>query len=347
MKKSGHILVTGGTGFIGSHTCVELINKGYDVYVIDNLSNSRIEVLEGIHEITGVKPAFFEFDLCDREKVLGFFETNKIDAVIHFAAFKAVGESVENPIAYYRNNIVSLLNLLEACKRYGTKSFVFSSSCSVYGEPDYLPIDEKAIRKKAESPYGNTKKICEDILEDTVKTGSLKSIILRYFNPVGSHASAQIGEYPLGTPSNLMPVITQTAIGKRRSVIQIFGNDYDTPDGTCIRDYIHVVDLALAHVISIERLMEKTNDGSCELFNLGTGKGISVLEMITTFEKVTGVKLPWQFAPRRTGDVVKVFADTRFANEVLGWKASRGLDEMIRSAWVWEQKLAAQDKIIQ
>ncbi len=343
MKAVKKILVTGGTGYIGSHTVTELINKGYEVFIIDNLYNSRIEVLDGIGKITGIKPAFFNFNLCDRDKVMNFFASYSIDAVIHFAALKAVGESVEKPLEYYRNNIVSLLNLLEACKAYGTKYFVFSSSCSVYGEPDQLPINESAPRKKAESPYGNTKKICEDILEDTVKTGNLDVITLRYFNPVGAHHSGIIGEYPLGIPSNLMPVITQTAIGKR-GALQVFGSDYDTPDGTCIRDYIHVTDLAMAHVVAIDRLLEKKNKKHFELFNLGTGKGCSVMEMITTFEKVTGVKLNYELVARRPGDVVKVFADTRFANEELGWKAERGLDEMIRSAWAWELKLAETEK---
>ena len=345
MNQPQKILVTGGAGYIGSHTAVELIRKGYEVVVADNLSNAHIESLDGIREITGKRPEFHLLDLCDREGVMKLFEPGRFDAVIHFAALKAVGESVEKPLEYYRNNIVSLLNLLEAAREYGTSRFVFSSSCSVYGEPDYVPIDEKALRKQAKSPYGNTKKICEDILEDTVRTGNLNVITLRYFNPVGAHASALIGEYPLGVASNLMPVITQTAIGKRKEPLQVFGQDYDTPDGTCIRDYIHVVDLACAHVVSIDRLLSKKNKKAYEVFNVGTGQGVSVLGLIMAFEKVTGVRLPYTMAPRRAGDVVRVFADTRFANEELGWKAEHNLDDMIRSAWAWEQNLDRAGKI--
>lgn len=343
MKK---ILVTGGTGYIGSHTAVELLNKGYEVVIIDNLSNSRIEVLDGIKVITGILPAFFEFDLADRQLVFDFFSKNKPDAIIHFAALKAVGESVEKPLEYYRNNLVSILNLLEAAKKYGTQHFVFSSSCTVYGQPDYLPIDERAIRKNAESPYGNTKRIGEDILMDTVKTGNLNAISLRYFNPVGAHHSGLIGEYPLGAPGNLMPVITQSAIGKRGS-FKVFGTDYDTPDGTCIRDYIHVEDLALAHVLAINRLISHDNKSSFEVFNLGTGTGYSVVEIIKAFERVTGVKLTYELTDRRPGDVVKIFADNTYANQELGWKTKLGLDEMIDSAWKWEKNLAAREKISQ
>ncbi len=345
MSQPEKILVTGGAGYIGSHTAVELIRKGYEVVVADNLSNAHIESLDGIREITGTRPEFHLLDLCDREGVMKLFEQDRFDAVIHFAALKAVGESVEKPLEYYRNNLVSLLNLLEACRRYRTSHFVFSSSCSVYGEPDAVPIDEKAVRKQAKSPYGNTKKICEDILEDTVHAGELNVITLRYFNPVGAHASALIGEYPLGLASNLMPVITQTAIGKRIEPLKVFGQDYDTPDGTCIRDYIHVVDLAGAHVVSIDRLLRKKNKLAYEVFNIGTGQGVSVLGLIMAFEKVTGVKLPYTMAPRRAGDVVRVFADTRFANEELGWKAEHNLDDMIRSAWAWEQNLDRAGKI--
>lgn len=333
------ILVTGGTGYIGSHTVVELINKGFEVVIIDNLSNSRVEVLQGIKGITGKEPAFFNLDLRDLDPVIDFFNRNKIDAIIHFAALKAVGESVQWPLEYYRNNLVSLLNVLDAAKKTGTEFLVFSSSCSVYGEPDALPINEGAVRKQAESPYGNTKKICEDILHDVARVGSVNAISLRYFNPVGAHASALIGEYPLGVPNNLMPVITQTAIGKREG-FSVFGSDYDTPDGSCIRDYIHVVDLAQAHVVAIERLLERKNKNNFEIFNLGTGNGISVLEMIRAFERITGERLKYKLAGRREGDVVKVFADTQLANNELGWKAKYALDDMITSAWAWEKKLA-------
>jgi len=338
------ILVTGGTGYIGSHTVVELLDKGYEVYIIDNLSNSREEVLTGIEKITGKIPHFFEFDLLENKKVLDFFTENKPDAVIHFAALKAVGDSVQMPLEYYENNLISLFNLIKACKANKTKHFVFSSSCSVYGEPDSLPINEKAVRKTAESPYGNSKKMCEDVLQDVSKIDEIKAIVLRYFNPVGAHSSAAIGEYPLGSPNNLMPVITQTAIGKRQS-FQVFGNDYDTPDGTCIRDYIHVVDLAQAHVVALERLIGQRNNAAYEIFNLGTGKGISVKQMIEAFEHVTGQRLNYEIAPRRAGDVVKVYADTSLANAVLGWQAKLGLDDMIRSAWAWEQQLAKAEGI--
>ena len=346
----GLILVTGGTGYIGSHTVVELLEKGFEVVIIDNLSNSRIEVLDSIEKITGKRPQFWNIDLCDKaaiqKKVLSLGEDLGEASIIHFAAYKAVGESVEKPLMYYRNNLLSLTNLLEICEEYKVKNFVFSFSCSVYGEPDHLPIDEKAPLKKAESPYGNTKQICEDILADVAKVSDLQTIALRYFNPVGAHESALIGEYPLQPPTNLFPVITQTVIGKRDS-FNVFGDNYDTPDGSCIRDYIHVVDIAKAHVVAIERLMNKNNKSSFEIFNLGTGKGHSVLEAIKTFEKITGQKVNYKIAPRREGDVIKVYADTKLANKELGWKAEKKLEEMLSSAWKWElalKKLAVSSK---
>ena len=334
------ILVTGGTGYIGSHTVVELLNKGFEVIIIDNLSNSHIEVLDAIKEITGIKPAFSDCDLSDESSVINFFQHHKIDAVIHFAACKSVGESVEQPLKYYKNNLLSLINLLEVASQHRVNNIVFSSSCSVYGEPDHLPVDEQAPLKKAESPYANTKKICEEILNDTIKVTDISAIALRYFNPIGAHESALIGELPLGMPNNLIPVITQTVIGKR-DVLYVYGNNYDTPDGSCIRDYIHVTDIAKAHIIALERLLNKKNKAPYEVFNLGTGKGNSVLEVIKTFEKVTGEKLNYKIAPRRPGDIVKIYADTTLANRELGWKAEKGLDEMLLSAWNWEKALSA------
>lgn len=333
-----NILVTGGTGFIGSHTAIELLEKGHAVFIVDNLINSRIDVIPAIEKITNKKVSFHQIDCCDYAALDKFLSENKIDAIIHFAALKAVGESVAKPLDYYRNNLVSLLNLLDLCNKYTITNFVFSSSCTVYGEPDYLPVDEKAPVKQAESPYGNTKKIAEDILRDTAKAKNIKAIALRYFNPVGAHPTALIGEYPLGKPANLMPVITQTAIGKIKQ-FSVFGTDYDTPDGSNIRDYIHVVDVAQAHVFAIERLLNNKQKNNFEVFNLGTGKGISVLEMVNAFERITGIKLNYTLAARRPGDVVKVYADTTFANVELGWKATRGLDEMIADAWRWEQVL--------
>jgi UDP-glucose 4-epimerase len=334
-----NILVTGGAGFIGSHTAVELQLKGHDVFIIDNLSNARAEVIPAIAKITGKQPSFHQIDCCDFAAMDVFFAAHKIDAVIHFAALKAVGESVEKPIAYYRNNLLSLINLLDLCRNYAVNNVVFSSSCTVYGEPDYLPIDEKAPIKQPESPYGNTKKIAEDILRDVSKATDINIISLRYFNPVGAHPSAIIGEYPLGKPANLMPVITQTAIGKIKK-FSVFGTDYDTRDGSNIRDYIHVVDLGQAHVVAIERLLNNKTKSKFEVFNLGTGNGISVLELINAFESNTGVKLNYELAPRRAGDVVQVWADTNFANDELGWKATRNINEMVTDAWRWEKKLA-------
>jgi UDP-glucose 4-epimerase len=332
------VLVTGGIGYIGSHTAIELINEGFDVVIIDNLSNSSIDMLAGIQSITGVLPAFEEFDLCDKAKVDAFFvKYPDIEAIIHFAASKAVGESVDQPLLYYRNNIVSLINILEAMQKSSTKNIVFSSSCTVYGQPDILPVTEEAPIKKANSPYGNTKQIAEEILQDTIHASSeIKTIALRYFNPIGAHPSAKIGELPIGVPQNLVPFITQTAIGLRDQM-KVFGDDYNTSDGSCIRDYIHVVDLAKAHVVAIKRLLENKNKSGFEVFNLGTGNGVSVLEMIKAFEKVSGVKLNYKIVGRRPGDIEKVWADTRFANEELGWKAKSTLEETILSAWNWEK----------
>jgi len=338
MKKQ--VLITGGTGYIGSHTAVEFIEAGYKVVIIDNLSNSKIEALDGIKKITGIKPEFAEFDLMDKSKLDDFFENHPdIEAIIHFAAYKAVGESVEKPLMYYQNNLVSLMNLLEMMKKYNTKSFVFSSSCTVYGEPEELPVKESSPVKPATSPYGNTKQIAEEIIRDYMEVRpDLKSIALRYFNPVGAHESAAIGELPLGVPNNLVPFITQTAIGIRKE-LSVFGDDYDTPDGTCIRDYIHVVDLAKAHVVATERLLQNKNKSNFEMFNLGTGTGISVLEVIKSFEKVSNQKLNYKVVDRRVGDVVKVYSDTKFANEELGWKTENNLDDMMLSSWKWEQSL--------
>ncbi len=338
MTKKPTILVTGGTGYIGSHTVVELIEKGYDVVIIDNLCNSHAEVITSIEEITGTRPGFANIDLTHKTAVQAFLRIHKIDAIIHFAAFKAVGESVEKPLEYYRNNLVSLINLLELCLENGIKHFVFSSSCSVYGQPDYLPIDEFAAVKPAQSPYANTKKIGEDILRDTAAVKDLSVISLRYFNPVGAHASSKIGEYPVGAPLNLFPIVTQTAIGKRNKM-KVFGTDYATPDGSCIRDYIHVVDVARAHVIAISRMLTGQTRNKYELFNLGTGKGLSVLEIIHAFEKITGVTVNHECVERRSGDVEKVYSDTTNANTELGWKATHTLEDMITSAWAWEQVL--------
>lgn len=332
------ILVTGGTGYIGSHTAVELINEGYRVLIADNLSNSEPDILDGIEKITGVRPEFEEIDLCDGRLLNDYLDhNNKIEAVIHFAAFKAVGESVEKPLAYYRNNIVSLLNLLEEMQERKIPNLVFSSSCTVYGQPDRLPVTESAPVKRAGSPYGNTKKISEDIISDVINANpSLRAISLRYFNPIGAHPSALIGELPRGVPDNLVPYITQTAAGVR-SELKVFGGDYNTPDGSCIRDYLHVTDLARAHVIAIKRLLEKTNSSGYEVFNLGTGKGVSVLEMIKTFERANSLKINYKITGRRAGDTEQVWADTTLANRELGWEARSTLEETLASAWKWEQ----------
>jgi UDP-glucose 4-epimerase len=336
------ILVTGGTGYIGSHTVVELLEEGNEVVIIDNLSNSEREVLDGISAITGKKPWFEEVDLRDRDAVYGVFEKHPdLEAIIHFAAYKAVGESVEKPLAYYENNLLSLIHLLEAMKHFQVAHMVFSSSCTVYGEPDSLPVDESAPIKKANSPYGNTKQISEDILQDTlVSAPAMRVISLRYFNPIGAHPSAQIGELPIGIPNNLVPFVTQTAAGIRE-VLRVFGDDYNTPDGSAIRDYINVVDLARAHLVALKRMLGNKQKTTFEVFNLGTGKGLSVLEIVRAFEKVTGQKLNYQIVDRRQGDVEQVYADTSYANEELGWKAEKSIEETLLSAWNWEMKLRA------
>ncbi|WP_034043090.1 UDP-glucose 4-epimerase GalE [Wocania ichthyoenteri] len=332
------ILVTGGLGFIGSHTVVELQNEGYEVVIIDDLSNSSEKVLDGITSITGKKPLFEKLDLKDRPKVETFFEKhNDVKGVIHFAASKAVGESVQEPLLYYENNISTLVYILKELKKLPSAAFIFSSSCTVYGQADELPITENAPVKQAESPYGNTKQIGEEIISDTCKvTPSLKAIALRYFNPVGSHESAKIGELPIGVPQNLVPFITQTAIGIREQ-LSVFGDDYPTPDGTCVRDYIHVVDLAKAHVVALNRLLQNKNKANYETFNLGTGKGSSVLEVVKAFEKVSGEKLNYKIVGRREGDIISAYADTTKANNELGWKTKLTLDDAMRSAWKWEQ----------
>ncbi len=338
---AGKILVTGGMGYIGSHTVVELQQSGYQVVILDNLSNSEQGILDLITRVAGVKPEFVQLDMQNRERLEGFFrEHHDLEGVIHFAAYKAVGESVENPLMYYRNNVGSLVNLLDCMTDSpAAKNLVFSSSCTVYGQPDTLPVSEDAPVKPAMSPYGNTKQISEEIIEDTCQAnGGLEAISLRYFNPIGAHESGLLGELPLGVPNNLVPFITQTAIGKRAQ-LTVFGKDYDTPDGTCIRDYIHVSDLARAHVVALERLLAKQHQKSHEIFNLGTGTGYSVLEAVNTFEQTTRVKLNWKFSDRRPGDVEKVWADTGTANKVLGWKAERGLKEMMSTAWQWEVNL--------
>lgn len=336
------VLVTGGTGYIGSHTIVELQQKGFEVVVIDNLSNSYVNVLDEVAVISGIKPAFYKVDICDKTALANFFkEAGKIDAVIHFAALKAVGESVENPLLYYHNNMVGLVNLLVELKHHAINSIVFSSSCTVYGQPDELPVSEMAPQKKPESPYGQTKQMAEQVLLDTVQSGSLNVIALRYFNPIGAHDSALIGEYPIGLPNNLVPMITQTAIGKREKLL-VFGNDYDTKDGSCVRDFIHVVDIAKAHVIAVDRLLNKNVKSNFEVFNLGTGDGFTVLETIQVFEKVSGKKLNYEIVDRRSGDVEKVYADTTLANNELGWSALRNLENMLETAWKWELKLNKQ-----
>ncbi len=334
------ILVTGGTGYIGSHTVVELQTAGYEVIVVDDLSNSNIDVLDNIEQISGKKPAFEQFSLADAAKTDDFFNRHRdIAAIIHFAASKAVGESVQLPLHYYRNNLVSLLNILDCQVKYGISNIVFSSSCTVYGQPDKLPVTETTPRKDAESPYGNTKRVNEDILQDAVRAyPQLKGIALRYFNPIGAHPSALIGELPLGIPQNLVPFITQTAAGLRSELL-VFGDDYDTPDGSAIRDYINVVDLAKAHLVAIERLLQNQNKTGYEVFNLGTGNGYSVLEIVKGFEKVTGLKLNYRIVERRAGDIEKIWADTTFANQELGWKAEKGLEETLLSAWNWEKRV--------
>jgi UDP-glucose 4-epimerase len=334
------ILVTGGLGFIGSHTVVELQSEGYEVVVIDDLSNSSIKVLDGIEAITGKRPIFEKLDLKEKLDVENFFvRHNDVKGVIHFAASKAVGESVKEPLLYYENNIGTLVYILKELVKLPSVSFIFSSSCTVYGQADELPITESAPVKQAESPYGNTKQIGEEIIRDTCKIApNLKAIALRYFNPIGAHESVEIGELPIGVPQNLVPFITQTAIGLRKE-LSVFGDDYPTPDGTCIRDYIHVVDLAKAHVVALERLLKNKNKTNNETFNLGTGKGSSVLEVVKSFEKVSGKKLNYKIVGRREGDIISAYADTTKANEELGWKTKLTLDDAMRSAWKWEQKV--------
>ena len=334
------ILVTGGTGYIGSHTVVELQQAGYPVVIIDDFSNSNREVIDGIERITGIRPDFVEGDCTDMQTLSRLFaDYPDIRGIINFAASKAVGESMHKPILYYRNNLNTLLNLLDLMGPNGVKGIVFSSSCTVYGEPDENPVTEKAPIKKATSPYGNTKQISEEIITDVINAGApFKSVILRYFNPVGAHPSAEIGELPNGVPQNLIPYLTQTAIGIRQE-LSVFGNDYDTPDGSCIRDYINVVDLAKAHVIAVKRMLENKSDAKIEIFNLGTGNGVSVLELINVFEEATGVKVPHKIVGRRAGDIEKVRANPTYANEVLGWKATSTLADTMRSAWAWQLKL--------
>ena len=339
MKKE-RILVTGGTGYIGSHTVVELQQAGYPVVIIDNLSNSSADVVDGIERITGVRPDFVKGDCTDLDTVKTLFANYPdIKGIINFAASKAVGESVQKPILYYRNNLNTLLNLLDLMGPNGVKGIVFSSSCTVYGEPDENPVTEAAPIKKATSPYGNTKQISEEIITDVINAGApFKSVILRYFNPVGAHPSAEIGELPNGVPQNLIPYLTQTAIGIRKE-LSVFGDDYNTPDGSCIRDYINVVDLAKAHVIAVERMLTDKSDDKIEIFNLGTGNGVSVLELINTFEEATGVKVPHKIVGRRAGDIENVWANPAYANDVLGWKATSSLADTMRSAWAWQLKL--------
>lgn len=334
------VLVTGGTGYIGSHTVVELIREGYEVVIVDNLANSTLASLDGIEKICGVRPVFEKFDLCDKERVGEFFRKYKnLKAIIHFAAHKAVGESVEDPLKYYHNNLASLINILQCMDRYNVENLVFSSSCTVYGQPKELPVTEQAPTLPAESPYGNTKQISEEIIRDTMQAlPKLKSIALRYFNPIGAHPSAYIGELPMGVPNNLVPFITQTAAGIHES-LKVYGNNYNTPDGTAIRDYINVNDLARAHVIAISRLLVNKNLANYEFFNLGTGKGTSVLELIRVFYKVTGIQIKYTIVDRREGDIEQVWADTRYANEELGWKAVSTLEETLESAWNWEKNI--------
>lgn len=344
MKKC--VLVSGGAGFIGSHVTVELIGAGYDVVVADNMSNCDETCFEGVKKITGREDIpFVKMDFCDAASVEKLFSDYHIDAVIHFAAFKAVGESVAQPVMYYKNNLTSFLNVIDAAKNHGGCNVLFSSSATVYGEPDELPVTEKSPRQEATSPYGNTKQICEDILRDSVKAyaaegfGHIKGIALRYFNPIGAHPSALIGELPRGVPNNLVPFITQTAIGKR-ACLSIFGNDYPTPDGTCQRDYIDIVDLAKAHVYAVRRMLDGKMEKDYEIFNIGTGRPVSVLELVNAFEKVNGLKLNYRFAPRRSGDVTAIWADPSLANEKLGWKAERSVEDTLAAAWAWEKHIA-------
>lgn len=333
------ILVTGGAGFIGAHTALELAQAGYEPVIVDNLSRSNRVLLEGMEKVLGQKPNFHEGDCLDRNFLRTVFKTQgPIEGVMHFAAYKAVGESVQKPLDYYHNNIGSLVALLEVMQEFGVKDFIFSSSCTVYGQPDHIPVDESAPFKRAESPYGATKQMCERILEDAYVTG-LRVVSLRYFNPIGAHPSALLGELPIGVPNNLVPYITQAAAGKREK-ITVFGNDYNTPDGSCLRDYIHVVDLALAHIKALEYLGQQPPANTCQVFNLGTGVGVSVLELLDKFQKVNQVKLNFVIGPRRPGDVEKVYADPKKVNQVLGWKAKYSIEDGLKHAWEWEKKLA-------
>lgn len=333
------ILVTGGTGYIGSHTAVELIQQGFEVIIADNLSNSFEWIIDRIYQITGVRPQFYKADLTQLDQTKTIFQENpEIKGVIHFAALKAVGESVKRPLLYYHNNLNALLTLLQVMNEFDCQHFVFSSSCTVYGQPDILPVSETSPILPPLSPYGNTKQISEQIIQFQSDITTLQSVILRYFNPIGAHESALIGELPIGVPNNLIPFITQTAIGKRE-VLNIFGNDYNTPDGTCIRDYIHVTDIAKAHIIALDRLLQKRNETQIEVFNLGTGKGYSVLEVIHAFEKVSHKNLHYKFISRREGDIEQIWADTILANQKLGWKAHLSIEDMVLSAWNWEQNI--------
>ena len=339
------VLVTGGAGYIGSHTVVALQKKGYKAIVVDNLSNSQASVIDNIGKITGEKPDFFPFDLANQAETFTFFDRQPVDAVIHFAAHKYVGESVNEPLRYYNNNFVSTLNILQAMEKQGINHFVFSSSCTVYGQADLLPVTEQTPVKPAQCPYGNTKQVTEEILRDICLANSNFHVIaLRYFNPIGAHQSALIGELPVGVPQNLLPYITQTAIGIREQ-LQVFGNDYNTKDGTCLRDYIHVEDLAEAHIAALDRMLTKNNADNYEVFNIGTGNPYSVMEVIQSFEKVSGRKLPYKIVGRRAGDIEKVWADTTLANTVLGWKAKKTLDEMTLSAWKWELNLRNKEEV--
>ncbi len=337
--KQKTVLVAGGAGYIGSHTAVELIKAGYNVVIADNLSNSEIAAVDGVREITGIDVPFIEVDCCDKEAFRRVFEEHEFDSLIHFAASKAVGESVQKPMLYYRNNLMSLINAIDLMKEFGRSNIVFSSSCTVYGEPDVQPVTEQTPRKPATSPYGNTKQMSEDILRDAVNVeASLKGIALRYFNPIGAHPTALIGELPRGVPQNLVPFVTQTASGIREC-LSVFGDDYDTPDGSCIRDYIDVNDLAYAHVVAITRMVEDKNKAKYEVFNVGTGNGVSVLELVKRFEQVNDIKVNYKIVPRREGDIMAIWADPSYANNELGWSATRTLDETLASVWKWQCKL--------
>ena len=340
----GTILVTGGCGYIGSHTIVDLLENGYDVISVDNNSRSNPRMLDGIENITGKRVKNYKVDLCNFDDTFAIFQENNIRGIIHFAAYKSVGESVEKPLMYFENNLNSLINLLKCVQEFGTPHFVFSSSCTVYGNPDHIPVTEETAPKPAESPYGYTKQMGEQIINEFAKSTGRASILLRYFNPVGAHPSIKIGELPIGTPQNLVPAITQTAIGKLKKM-HVHGNDYDTRDGSCIRDYIHVSDIANAHTLALRYLEKEKNRGLCEVFNLGTGQGVTVLEAIKAFEKVSGVALNYEIGPRRPGDVVAIYANNDLAKKLLGWSPRYSLEDMMRTAWEWEQRLKADDTI--